>query len=84
MRHVLTMAVGAGMALRTHQYRLRPEPGAQLLFSSDGLHGVVDAETITSILDRPTSLESKCHNLIDAALRAGGPDNVTVVLLLVT
>jgi serine/threonine protein phosphatase PrpC len=28
-----------------------------------------------------TSLEESCQNLIDAAKQAGGPDNVTVVLM---
>jgi serine/threonine protein phosphatase PrpC len=58
------------------------QPGAQFLLSSDGLHGVVAAETIIeALLDSEQTLDTKCHYLIDAAVRAGGPDNITVVLL---
>jgi protein phosphatase len=45
------------------------------------LHGVVDAALIREILASDLALESKCHALIDAARKAGGPDNITAVLL---
>jgi PPM family protein phosphatase len=81
MRHVLTMAIGVDRLLRVHKTELSPEPGAILLLCSDGLHGVVPPETITEGLISGQSLEAKCHYLIDAARKAGGPDNVTVVLI---
>ncbi len=85
MRHVLTMAIGAGVALEINYYHdIRLQPGDMLLLSSDGLHGVVEEQRIVEILrsggaDRP--LEEKCRELIDAARGAGGPDNITAVLL---
>jgi serine/threonine protein phosphatase PrpC len=81
MRHVLTMAIGVSPELRVHSYAVKPEPGAQLLLSSDGLHGVVDAQTISKLLEGNGSLESKCQRLIDAARDAGGPDNITAIIL---
>jgi protein phosphatase len=57
------------------------EPGAQFLLCSDGLHGVLTAEQIIETLSGKGSLEDKCHILVDAAKQAGGPDNVTAVLL---
>jgi protein phosphatase len=81
MRHVLTMAIGVSPELRVHSYALKPQPGAQILLCSDGLHGVVDAATIAEALAGAGSLESKCRSLIDAARAAGGPDNITAVLL---
>jgi protein phosphatase len=81
MRHVLTMAIGVSSPLRIHTYSLRPKSGAQFLLCSDGLHGVVPAETIAAALKSPQSLESKGHYLVDAARDAGGPDNITAVLL---
>jgi protein phosphatase len=85
MRHVLTMAIGAGVALEINYYHdIRLEPGGMLLMCSDGLHGVVEEQRIAAILqggapDQP--LEEKCRALIDAARGAGGPDNITAVLL---
>ncbi|HEV2689891.1 MAG TPA: protein phosphatase 2C domain-containing protein [Bryobacteraceae bacterium] len=81
MRHVLTMAIGVSPELRVHSYALKPKAGAQILLSSDGLHGVVEAKTIAETLAGNGSLESKCRRLIDAAKAAGGPDNITAVLL---
>jgi len=85
MRHVLTMAIGVSSPLRINSYSLKPQPGAQILLCSDGLHGVVEPETIASALhNHDQSLEGKCQFLIDSARQAGGPDNITTVLLRAT
>jgi len=81
MRHVLTMAIGVSPELRLHSYALKPNPGAEVLLCSDGLHGVVDEDVIAAALAGNGSLESKCRKLIEAAKAAGGPDNITTVLL---
>jgi protein phosphatase len=81
MRHVLTMAIGVETPLRVHSYQVTPSAGMCLLLSSDGLHGVVDAKNITEGLKRSEILSDICHYLIEAARRAGGPDNITAVLL---
>lgn len=80
-RHVLTMAIGVEMDLKVLEYTLQVSTGDQVLLSSDGLHGVVPAEKIAFALNSERSLSDKCHYLIDAARSAGGPDNITVVLL---
>jgi protein phosphatase len=81
MRHVLTMAIGVGDALRVQSYPVTVEAGLQLLLCSDGLHGVLEPSSIADILASERSLEAKCHSLIDAARNAGGPDNITAVLI---
>ncbi len=81
MRHVLTMAIGVSPELRVQSYSVSPKPGNLLLLSSDGLHGVIESDQIQKALDGSGSLESKCHCLIDAARAAGGPDNITAILL---
>jgi serine/threonine protein phosphatase PrpC len=81
MRHVLTMAIGVSPELRVHSYTVHPHPGELILLSSDGLHGVIDAGVIADKLSGNGSLQAKCERLIDAAKQAGGPDNITVVLL---
>jgi protein phosphatase len=85
MRHVLTMAIGVGSALTIKYYMVALKPGATLLLSSDGLHGVIRPEQIEQILkDHDASLEQKCRGLIDAARAAGGPDNISCVLIRAT
>ena len=85
MRHVLTMAIGVGGALSIHYYMIRLKPSALLLMCSDGLHGVVESPVIEAILRDGDSghdaLDYKCQSLVEAAKQAGGPDNVTCVLL---
>lgn len=82
MRHVLTMAVGVGTAIRIRYYTVALTPGSIMMLSSDGLHGVVPGEHIERILNAfHATLEEKCCALISAANAAGGPDNVTVLLL---
>jgi protein phosphatase len=81
MRHVLTMAIGVSPELRVHSYALKPGAGTLILLSSDGLHGVVEPAVIAQNLAGNGSLESKCRRLIEAAREAGGPDNITALLL---
>jgi protein phosphatase len=81
MRHVLTMAIGVSPELRVHSYALKPEAGTLILLSSDGLHGVVEPTIMANALSGNGSLEGKCRRLIEAARQAGGPDNITALLL---
>jgi PPM family protein phosphatase len=81
MRHVLTMAIGVSPELRIHSYALEPHAGMQVLLCSDGLHGVVEEPFIADTLGREAALEEKCETLVNAAREAGGPDNITAVLL---
>ncbi len=81
MRHVLTMAIGVSPQLRVHLYGVRPQPGMEVLLCSDGLHGVLPEDRILQILADNRDLESKCRKLVEQVKSAGGPDNVTAVLL---
>ncbi len=84
MRHVLTMAIGASSPLTVNCYAVPLSPGAMILICSDGLHGVIDGLRLEGILQAGragASLEESCQQLIEAAKEAGGPDNITTVLL---
>ncbi|MBM3774643.1 MAG: serine/threonine-protein phosphatase, partial [Acidobacteria bacterium] len=67
MRHVLTMAIGAGASLTIHYYAVQMRPSSLLLLSTDGLHGVIEAGAIEEILGGAGcngSLRQKCEQLI--------------------
>lgn len=81
MRHVLTMAIGVSAQLRVHTYALKPEPGTQVLLCSDGLHGVINETAIAKTLSGDDNIQAKCEQLVERARQAGGPDNITAVLL---
>lgn len=55
-------------------------PGDRWLLCSDGLCGPVSAETIGEVLASVPDPNQAAEQLIDLALRAGGPDNVTAVI----
>lgn len=81
MRHVLTMAIGVSDQLRINSYVVDLAEGMEFLLCSDGLHGVVGDDGIERIFASDESLESKGRTLIEHARAAGGPDNITAVLL---
>lgn len=57
------------------------EAGDTYLICSDGLHGMVSDADISRLLrDASGDLEEQAQSLIDAALRVGGRDNVSVIL----
>ncbi len=84
MRHVLTMAVGSTDELRVFSRVVQLVAGDQLLLCSDGLHGVLNEKMLSETLESEKTLPDKCHYLIEAAKSAGGPDNVTVLLIQLT
>jgi serine/threonine protein phosphatase PrpC len=56
------------------------EAGDVVLLCSDGLHGPVTDEKIGATMKATFDLEACARSLIQAALEAGAPDNVTVIL----
>ena len=53
----------------------------RLLICSDGLSAVVAHERLEAIFAEARPLDETCQRLIDAANDAGGPDNITAVVL---
>lgn len=60
--------------------RLAWAPGERLLLCSDGLNAVLTGEKISNAL-ASADPESAVERLIEAANRAGAPDNITVIVL---
>lgn len=58
--------------------------GDRYLICSDGLSGVVSDETIAATLKEYADPDQCAERLIQLALRGGGPDNITVVIVDVT
>jgi PPM family protein phosphatase len=81
-RGVVTRAVGLDAEVRIDLPEpLELAPGDQVLLCSDGLSEVVDDDRIAAELAEHADGDDACASLVAAANRAGGPDNVTVVLL---
>jgi protein phosphatase len=81
MSHMITNAVGGGTAgVDPDVTRVELRAGDRLLLCTDGLTNMLDDGRITELLNASPSPESACKMLVDAALAAGGQDNVTVLV----
>jgi len=58
-----------------------PAAGDRMLLCSDGLTGMLEDDEIAGILGTAADAASACRELIDAANRRGGNDNITALLL---
>src|SRR5215472_876197 len=59
---------------------LKAGAGDRYLLCSDGLSDVVTDETIGKTLTELTDLDQAVDQLVDLAIRSGGPDNISCVL----
>jgi serine/threonine protein phosphatase PrpC len=85
-RNEINKALGfAGQAPVNNDYVETGEspflPGDMILLCSDGLTDMVGSKEITNILIDNTTLKEKGVQLIAAANKAGGKDNITTVLV---
>jgi PPM family protein phosphatase len=80
MKNIILRALGMDQSLSLDMIRGRLLPQDTFLLCSDGLTDMVDDEEIRTILATAASLSEKVDTLLDHALKAGGKDNVTVVL----
>jgi protein phosphatase len=80
-RNVLYRAIGQGEGLEVDVDSRRLPPGAILLLCSDGLWGLVPDDRILSIVRENSSLQAACEAMVAAANAAGGPDNITAVMV---
>lgn len=80
MRHVLTNVIGAREQADVHLHESDLTGGELILLCSDGLHGVLEDDTIAGILAGGGPPEEIVPRLIGEALARGVKDNVTAVL----
>ena len=59
---------------------IKAKVGDRYLLCSDGLSDVVSDDTVHKTLMQQADLDSAVGQLIDLAIRSGGPDNITCVL----
>ena len=79
-RNVITRAIGAADS-RADSWLMPVTTGERILICSDGLHGELPDEEIRALLTMSGRPAAAALSLIDAALRAGGHDNISVIVL---
>lgn len=80
-RNVLYRAIGQGANLEVDVVSHPVPVSGYLLVCSDGLWGVVPEEEIQNIILNSSHPQVACEQLVQAANAAGGPDNITAVLI---
>jgi serine/threonine protein phosphatase PrpC len=80
MHGYLTQALGLDRDIAPDVAHVECPPGSRLLLCTDGLTNMVDDARLTELLGRGSAQEA-CDSLVEAALDAGGVDNVTVVVV---
>jgi len=80
-RNVLIRALGQGETLEADIFTIPfPQPG-YLMICSDGLWGVLNENDVFKMIVDAPNLHRACQNLVESANAAGGPDNITVILV---
>lgn len=80
-RNVITRAIGAKPSVEADVTEIEVSDDDTLLMCSDGLTGMLADDQIASALTGTDDLDDAAESLVEAANRAGGTDNVTVVLI---
>jgi PPM family protein phosphatase len=81
-RNVVTRALSGGDDPEVDVTEVTPKPGERYLLCTDGLFGVVADERIAELLSsRDLTLDAICRALVDSANSAGGPDNITTLVI---
>jgi serine/threonine protein phosphatase PrpC len=84
-RSVITRALGTDPDVDVDSFSVEASAGDVFLICSDGLTSMIDDETILGIVEpRRDDLNAAAKELIDAANRSGGEDNITVVVFQMT
>jgi protein phosphatase len=79
-RSIITRALGPEPEVEVDVQTVPASDGDVFLLCSDGLTTMLDDEHIARLLTRATSMEAAARALVDEANRAGGRDNITVLL----
>ena len=80
-KNVLYRALGQGEILEPDIFSAPFPKNGMLMLCSDGLWGVLTEKEMSKAIKDADTLERACQNLVNAANAAGGPDNISVVLV---
>ena len=79
-RNVITRAIGLHPTVQPDVAAIEILPGDRIVLCSDGLSDPVKPQQLAQLLSRGTPAQA-VQGLIQGALDAGGPDNVTVIVI---
>ncbi|HWC13589.1 MAG TPA: Stp1/IreP family PP2C-type Ser/Thr phosphatase [Actinomycetota bacterium] len=80
-RSIITRALGVDEDVQVDLLSVEVADGDRLLLCSDGLSSMIRAEQIREVLGSGADAQATADRLVEAALEAGGEDNITVVVV---
>jgi serine/threonine protein phosphatase PrpC len=83
-QNVLYQALGQGSDLEIHVFTEKLKLGDVIILCSDGLWGSVGDAAIKKVVSSMASPREAAGELIDMANAAGGPDNITTIIIRVS
>ncbi|MGL5816409.1 MAG: PP2C family protein-serine/threonine phosphatase [Phycicoccus sp.] len=81
LRNVITRSLGSDPTPVPDVWVVPPSPGERFVICSDGLSGEIDDREIMRIVGTQLDPQAAAEELVAAAVRAGGRDNVSVVVV---
>lgn len=80
-KHVLSRCMGNEPDVQVDTVQIPLEPGMRLMLCSDGLTDMLTEPIISQIIDSASCAQQACDRLVEAANRAGGQDNISIILV---
>ena len=81
-KNIITRALGTNPEVKADCFEIEVEEGDVLLLCSDGLSNMMEDKTMEAIIKmNPEDMEQAARQLVDEANKAGGKDNISVVLV---
>ncbi|MBR6762587.1 MAG: Stp1/IreP family PP2C-type Ser/Thr phosphatase [Clostridia bacterium] len=81
-KNIITRAVGTDPQVYGDVFELRLDKGEVLMLCSDGLTNMVPDMAIEQVLKTSETPADACQTLVDMANRAGGKDNISIVVFI--
>ena len=81
LRHVLTSVVGTKDDVRPSAREEQLSAGDRFVMCTDGVHGKLDAQSLSSVLAGTTTAADGASQLVHEAITRGSTDNATAIVI---
>lgn len=80
-RNMITRAIGGERTVKPDFFQFETCPGDIIILCTDGLYGELKTEEIEGISRSARSMHRLAGNLVEAANKSGGKDNISVICI---
>lgn len=80
-KNIITRAIGASAHVEADFFEVDLTPEDRILICTDGLTNMVEDSVIHDVVTEDAPIEQRVEKLVHAANRAGGKDNITVMII---